>query len=102
MSFSHEQVRSGSNPSRFHWLQEVAGVSTQRYPNLGSLARWAGRYPCRIGSKRSSRLLRSWLTSPCPPRLVLLALLPPALGAQLLVAHDAAEALTGAQLRPAA
>jgi hypothetical protein len=38
------------------------------------------------------------LTSPCPPRLVLLALRPPALGAQLLVAHDAAEDLTGAQL----
>jgi len=48
------------------------------------------------------RLLRSWLTRAYPPRLVLLALLPPALGAQLLVAHSAAEDLTGTQLYPAA
>ena len=33
-----------------------------------------------------------------PPQLVLLALLPPAFGAQLPVVADAAEALTGAQL----
>jgi len=47
-------------------------------------------------------LLRSWLTRACPPRLLLLALLLPALGTQLLIAHDAAKALTSTQLRPAA
>jgi len=37
-----------------------------------------------------------------PPRLALLRLLPPALGAELLIAADVAEALTGTQLGPAA
>ena len=61
---------------------------------------------CAISADEHKQMLRvllrlAELTRPCPSRLLLLALLlPPALGAQLLVAHDAAEALTGT--RPAA
>jgi len=53
-----------------------------------------GSHAARVANMAQHRrvLLRSWLPRPCPSRLLLLRLLLPALGAQLLVAHDAAEA----------
>ena len=58
--------------------------------------------PAADGGQLHGSRGKTWLARSRPPRLLLLKLLlAPALGAQLLVAHGTAEALTGAQLCPA-
>jgi hypothetical protein len=93
----------GSNPSRFHWLQFGSWRVHAKVPNKLRIIGEVGEpIPMPPRFEAIERLLRSWVTRACPPWLILLTLLPPALGAQLLVAHSAAEGLTGAQLCPTA